>query len=114
MFNHLLRKIFGIYQKPYSESWDKLLNDILDHGQIISASRHTVNFEYQGCEFSVWNANKYYAYGYLYRLDGYDINDENKFRPKFKTMKRFSKRIQDERNSFFDKFLKGDHIKKAP
>ncbi len=114
MFKHLLRILFNEYQQPYSKKWDKLFNEILDHGQIISDETFTVTFEYRGHHFGIWYGNKYYSYGHLYMLDGDGIDHKCAFRPKFKTMKRFSKRIQDERNSFFDKFLKGDHIKKAP
>ena len=97
---HAFRTVFRFYQKPYSEEWDTVLNELLDSLENGKASvemrDHCLRFSFEKEVYEVWVANRWYAYGNLYvekkanvRLS-LGIPDEYRYRPKFSTMIRLN------------------------
>ena len=91
---HILRTITGFYNKPYNKQWDAKLNEILDsvdHGAkvILGDARITVD------EYEIWIENKYYCYAHAWRINGIYTPKHLQFRPKFSTMKRLDKLVQE-------------------
>lgn len=92
---HAFRTMSRFYQKPYSKEWDTLLNELLDaleNGKC-SAEIHDcvlrINCEKQ--TYDVWVANRWYAYGNLYRTQNRTyISEKFMYRPKFSTMIRLN------------------------
>lgn len=91
---HFVNTVLGMYQRNYSEDWDKELNNLLDSFEeaklnlyVTDSSFYTIELSKEGVVTPVWVANKYYCYSHKYIEDNY-LNKENEFRPKFKTMLR--------------------------
>jgi hypothetical protein len=85
---HSIRTATGFYQKNFSEKWDVLLNELLSDGEIVQLSIHTISIKKDNKIYSIWHSNKYYCYAYFYENDGFGIDDNLQFRPRFKTMLR--------------------------
>lgn len=83
---HIANTIFGMYQVPYSEEWDRELNDIMDSGRVIETSDCTITYLYKGNAMSIWTANRWYAFGHLERVNDSCVGKKFQKRPKFKTM----------------------------
>ena len=97
---HAFRTVFRFYQKPYSEEWDTVLNELLDALEKGKASvemrNHCLRFSFEKEIYEVWVANRWYAYGNLYAEQNAnvrwnnDIPHEYQYRPKFSTMIRLN------------------------
>lgn len=85
---HFLRTLTRFYQKPFNKEWDTLLNKILDNGMELKVGKHTVEYNFEGCVYSIWISNRWYAYANLNAFNGNTLESCLEFRPKFKTMQR--------------------------
>ena len=83
---HFANTLFGMYQRPYSEEWDKHLNEIMDGHKSVEAGRHTITFEYQNNIIEIWTSNRWYAFGHIHYVNGKNVEPESEFRPRFMPM----------------------------
>lgn len=86
---HVWLICFGglLFQQPYSEGWDKKLNQMMDENKTVEYGYLTVCID--GIE--VWVSNRWYSYAHPH-------GSKNKLpavRPSIKTMIRFSKYIDN-------------------
>ena len=105
---HAFRTVFRFYQKPYSEEWDTVLNELLDALEKGKASaeicNHCLRFSFEKEVYEVWVANRWYAYGNLYAKQkvnvdwSNDIPHEYQYRPKFSTMIRLNDVVTNLKN----------------
>lgn len=78
----------ALHQKPYSEKWDRVLNELLDkYGDSAKWGEYTV---FLG-EAEVWVRNRMYSYGFLYNTGKGGV----RCRPSVSTMIRLAK-LQDQ------------------
>ena len=90
---HVLNTVTGMYQHCYSEAWDQKLTDLLDNvdrwsGIEISSGGHCLVFTFNGNNYRVWIANRWYAYGNLVSINDDFVDDDYRYRPRFRTMRR--------------------------
>lgn len=85
---HVFNTIFRLYQQPFLKEWDDMLNDILDKGLIMEVNELTIKFNYEGEIYLIWVGNRWYAYGYIHLIGDEYIKRNQKFRPRFRTMRR--------------------------
>ncbi|UCQ42998.1 hypothetical protein [Edwardsiella piscicida] len=85
---HALRTVTGFYQEPFSEEWDLRLNDMIENGDVVECRENAVDFLYRGSVISLWVGDKWYSFGYEYLINGGDVPEDMRFRPRFKTMKK--------------------------
>lgn len=108
---HCANFLFGMYQQPFSEAWDSMLNELLDFGQVVEAGRHTITISYQGNKVDIWCQNKWYSFGHIYRVNETWVDDEKQYRPRIKTMVKLWSMYRTERerrlDSDFAKLFKG-------
>lgn len=95
---HCLNTIFRMYQEPYCEEWDILLNKLIDSDSYmnISGYGYTATFKHKDKTHVVWIQNKYYGYACPY---SYDVRSSvgDSVRPKFKTMLKLEEYINKKR-----------------
>ncbi|HCD7551345.1 TPA: hypothetical protein ND482_001645 [Citrobacter farmeri] len=84
---HIARTFFHMYQQPFNELWDQKLLRALNAGEIIFVEKHTITFSCDGDVLQVWTSNRWYAYAYLYQLNGEYVDESLKARPRFRTMR---------------------------
>lgn len=85
---HIANTIFRLYQHPFDEEWDRLLNEILDHGDCLSVGKYTATFWFNSNTYEVWINNRWYACAELYRINEACVFSNQQFRPRFRTMRR--------------------------
>ena len=105
---HAFRTVFRFYQKPYSEEWDTVLNELLDALEKGKASvemrDHCLRFSFEKDTCDVWVANRWYAYGNLYAEKKTNVSlslgipDKCQYRPKFSTMIRLNDVVTNLKN----------------
>lgn len=99
-FFHLLRTVFGFYQKPFSSEWDSRLNEIIDSGSIVEAGEHTVIYQMGSDVIEVWISNRWYSFAHVYLVNGKFVSKEFQNRPRLNTMIRLWDIYSVERNKF--------------
>lgn len=99
---HCANTLFGMYQRPYSEAWDKHLNEIMDGYKYVEAGQYTITFEYENDIIEIWTSNRWYAFGHIYYVNGKGVEKEHEFRPRFMTMLRLWDLYSSERNKFLN------------
>lgn len=99
---HLGNLLFGMYQNQFSERWDSRLNELLDKGEVVGASQHTLHINHQGNSIEVWCENRWYGFGNEYRVNGRCVVDERRYRPRLKTMLKLWNVYQTTRNARLD------------
>ena len=97
---------FGVlHQAKYCPVWDRKLNKLLDKYSKEAVGDH---YTVQLGEVDVWWENRFYAYGFLRKGDGWAVYANA--RPSVKTMIRLAK-LQDEMGSVkanqTEQFIKG-------
>lgn len=97
VLSHIGNTIFGMYQRPFSDDWDKRLNEAMTHGAVIKAGKCSLEIIHGEDLLSIWVANRWYAFGHLYYSNGKYVETEIQFRPRFKTMQRLWALYQKER-----------------
>lgn len=66
-----------------------MLNDMISKWSSLEITDLTTKFiDYKGKTYEVWVGNRWYAYGYLYTINGRHIKWCDAFRPRFRTMRR--------------------------
>lgn len=85
---HMVTTLGGLYQHPFSASWDALLCRLLEAGVITGSDTHTLTFTLNGQTMMVWRASRWYAYGTLFAVNGIPLADKQKWRPRFATLRR--------------------------
>jgi hypothetical protein len=85
---HILRALTRFYQRPFNKDWDTLLNEILDNNTELKVGKYTAEYKFEGCTYSIWISNRWYAYAHLNAVNGNTLYSCLEFRPKFKTMLR--------------------------
>ncbi|ECR7610263.1 hypothetical protein F2C03_06850 [Salmonella enterica] len=90
---HAANTLFGMYAHKYSTEWDAKLSYLLDNAGSwdsveISTSKCCLKIAYRGVAYHVWIENRWYAYGSLYELNGYQLERHHQSRPRFSTMRR--------------------------
>jgi hypothetical protein len=85
---HIGHTISLSYQFPFDEEWDRILNQILDNGTLLSVHAHHAEFLLEGVIFRVWIANRWYGYATLSSRDDRFLDRELQRRPRFRTMRR--------------------------
>ncbi|WP_343463527.1 hypothetical protein [Pantoea sp.] len=106
---------FG-YQERYSAIWDKELNRLMDSDRNPEIDRYTAKFRVDGGEYEVWISNRYYSYGFIYRVDGIAAPKSMRKRPSLRTMRRLAD-IESDFNRWMerkevDDFISATGIKK--
>lgn len=89
-----LSLFFTSYLNEFSEEWDLLLNDIIGNGELVKVDRHTAYFKVGSSVYCIWISNKWYSYGYLYRVVG-ERDLKFNLRPRAKTMLLLSSVVDD-------------------
>ncbi|WP_338561788.1 hypothetical protein [Erwinia sp. E_sp_B04_7] len=79
------------YQRPFSQEWDEKLIVIMAEGEVVGSGEYTITFLHKGKRKEVWVANKFFAYGNLYRVDGETVPGSLQCRPSAKTMLQLDK-----------------------
>lgn len=85
---HAVTTLGGLYQYPFSASWDALLCRLLDSGMITGSDGFTLTFALNGQTMMVWRASRWYGYGTLFAVNGIPLSDRQKWRPRFATLRR--------------------------
>lgn len=85
---HAVTTLGGLYQYPFSASWDALLCRLLDMGMITGSDAYTLTFALNGQTMMVWRAGRWYADGTLFAVNGIPLSDRQKWRPRFATLRR--------------------------
>ncbi|EDM8864361.1 hypothetical protein CXA05_09535 [Salmonella enterica subsp. enterica serovar Typhimurium] len=85
---HVVTTLGGLYQYPFSASWDALLCRLLNEGMIAGSNVYTVTFVLNGQDMTVWRAGRWYASGTLFAVNGIPLSDRQKWRPRFATLRR--------------------------
>lgn len=88
------------FHHSFNAQWDRALRMLMANGTVIRLCNATLEVELDGVVYSVWIANKYYSYGYLYEKkigDGEWIKTPPciKYRPSRSTMLKLSLLVQD-------------------
>lgn len=96
---HIVNTLVGMYQEPFSQEWDDELNSIMSNGVVENTTRLTVDFRYENDIITVWTGNRWYSFGHLHRVNGNFVEDEFRFRPRFKTMVRLHELFSEKRQS---------------
>lgn len=96
---HIVNALTGMYQESFSQEWDDELNLIMSNGVVENTTGLTVDFRYENDIITVWTGNRWYSFGHLYRVNGNVVEDEFKFRPRFKTMVKLHKLFSEKRQS---------------
>lgn len=91
-----------MHQQKFSEEWDERLNELLDMGEIVDCSEHTLSIEYLGNEIEIWCSNRWYSFAHAYRVNGTPVDKNRQYRPRLKTMFRLQGVFQSERNKALD------------
>ncbi|MDJ6851756.1 hypothetical protein LED50_20405 [Salmonella enterica] len=85
---HAVITLGGLYQYPFSASWDALLCRLLDSGMITGSDGCTLTFALNGQTMMVWRASRWYGYGTLFAVNGIPLSDRQQWRPRFATLRR--------------------------
>lgn len=92
----IVRPDFWYMQLPYSEHWDKILNNLMDnvkaeisHPNSLDGVIYTIRFD----KVEVWIQNYPYSYGHIYN---HDKSDSIKVRPSRLTIKRLKRFVEIE------------------
>lgn len=91
---HAARIVCGFYLHPFSKSWDKTLNRILDEGTVINATECTITIFTENIMVEIWIANRWHACAHAYLINGRDV-PKNWVRPRFRTMRRLYALVQE-------------------
>ncbi|MXF04518.1 hypothetical protein [Escherichia coli] len=92
---HVLRTLTGMYDIPFGRIWDEALQQLLDEGELVSASGFRATFIHKDDTIDVWIANRWYAFGACAYIDGPPTGYHNWTRPRFRTMYRLYQKVQD-------------------
>lgn len=90
---HAFRSVMGFYLHPFNQAWDEHLQHILDEGELITVDKYIAVFSHDDDLFTVWIANRWFAYGgldYTYNA----CHPLSEFRPRFRTMYRLHQKVQ--------------------
>jgi hypothetical protein len=60
-------KCFWLTSKSVDQEWDKLLNLLIDKGEVTDISPYTITFDNK---YEVWTSNHPFSSGYLYDYKG--------------------------------------------
>lgn len=108
---HCANLLFGMYQRPFSEEWDSMLNELLDSGTVVDCSSCVITFKYREEMITVWCENKWYSFGHIARVNDKWVDEERQYRPRIKTMVKLWSMYRTERDrrldSDFAKLFKG-------
>ncbi|MDC9590883.1 hypothetical protein PSI23_16740 [Xenorhabdus sp. XENO-10] len=96
MLRLLMNKVFFMYQRKYLAEWDKKLNYLLDNCKVREFDSHAVTFVDGNNKYRVWTNNRFYAFGYLYELNG--VTQNLKYRPSWRTIMRLYFEIVEMKN----------------
>lgn len=99
---HFANTLFRMHQQPFSEEWDARLNELLDRGEIVECREHILTIKYLGNEIDIWCSNKWYSFGYEWRVNGCYVDSNRRYRPRIKTMVKLWNVYQTERNIALD------------
>lgn len=91
---HIIRAATGFYYRPFSKTWDTNLQRILNEGVLESVGNHTVTFLHNDDVHEIWIANRWFAYGNQYVLNGQYVYPVIGPRPRFRTMYRLHQKVQ--------------------
>lgn len=87
---HPLMVITFLYQQRFSSGWDRELKRLMDSDPNPEIGRHTAKFRTDGREYEVWIANRYYSYGFIWRVDGIQAPKAMHKRPSLRAMRRLA------------------------
>lgn len=102
IISHIGNTVFGMYQRPFPSDWDKRLSEAIEHGRVLNTTEHTIEIQHNENVMSIWVANRWYAFGHLYYINGRGVPSELEFRPRFKTMERLWDLYIMERHKLLD------------
>lgn len=90
---HAANTLFRMYDHKYSSEWDAKLSHLLNNAESwdsveISSGNYCLEISYRGVAYHIWIENRWYAYGTLYELNGYQLERRHQCRPRFRTMRR--------------------------
>lgn len=88
IFTHLTNIAFRNYQKGFCRDWNEHLDKIIDNHDKATLKNGNILFVINGERIEVWCNNKFYAYGFAYKLGGVAVNKSCQFRPSLKVMKK--------------------------
>lgn len=91
---HIIRAVTGFYYRPFSKTWDAYLQRIMNEGVLESVGDYTVIFLYNGDVHEIWVGHQWFAYGFLFCLNGRLVEPVNGPRPRFRTMYRLHQKVQ--------------------
>lgn len=78
--------MMGLMQRKYSKVWDDLLEDILNHGELIEFKYSCVVISFGEDTYTIWLENFPYAYAHLWKKNDQYIDRDFQFRPSIKNM----------------------------
>ncbi|EFK4081716.1 hypothetical protein EY011_11800 [Shigella flexneri] len=93
LLGHIARTATGFYFRPFNKVWDEHLQQILDEGVLESTNKHAVFWLY-GDIYEIWISNRWFAYGFLFCLNGQFVAPADAYRPRFRTMYRLHQMVQ--------------------
>lgn len=115
-----IRRMFGLFYRSYSSSWDSDLNYLLDTSRLVSVQSFTATFKHMsGTYHTIWinqdHRRDWFNYGHHHSvsLDYYGteedayfncqhVRDCDRFRPSLKTMLRLQKVVDSFGSSTYD------------